>query len=213
MSDLTAIDILINPDENTVERARAFNARLRQSVPSGFELDATHLPHITILQRYVRTADLEKVYEAIQKTIAETDMSLLKFRAVAIKHADWVIPGQGYLTVYSAKPSPEVIDFQAKLITTVKPFVEPGGTAAAYVTNTSDPEINQATLTYVEQYVPNSSGSNYIAHVTLGFATLDDLKTIETEPFNEFDIDPANIAVFHLGNNGTARKELKSFTF
>jgi hypothetical protein len=212
MTDLTAIDILINPDENTIERARAVNARLRQSVSSGFELDATHLPHITILQRYVRTADLEKVYEAIQKTIAETDMSLLKFRAVAIKHADWGIPGQG-LAGYFVKPSPEVIDFQAKLIATVNPFVEPGGTAAAYVTDANDPEINQTTLNFVEQYVPNHSGSNYIAHVTLGFGTLDDLKTIETEPFNEFDIDPANVAVFHLGNNGTAREELKSFTF
>jgi hypothetical protein len=30
MSDLTAIDILINPDENTLERARAVNARLLQ---------------------------------------------------------------------------------------------------------------------------------------------------------------------------------------
>jgi hypothetical protein len=79
---------------------------------------------------------------------------------------------------------------------------------------TTAPEIiNQTTLNYVEQYVPSHSGSNYIAHVTLGFATLDDLKTIETEPFDEFDIHPANIAVFHLGNNGTARKELKSFTF
>jgi hypothetical protein len=211
MSDLTAIDILINPDENTLEQARAVNARLRQSVPSGFELDATHLPHITILQRYVRTADLEKVYEAIQKTIAETDMSLLTFRAVAIKHADWGIPGQGY-AVYFVKPSPEVIDFQAKLIATVNPFVEPGGTAA-YVTDANDPEIDQSTLNFIEQYVPNHSGSNYIAHVTLGFATLDDLKIIETEPFNEFDIDPANVAVFHLGNNGTAREELKSFTF
>jgi len=212
MSDLTAIDILINPDENTLERARTVNARLRQSVPSGFELDATHLPHITILQRYVRTADLEKVFEAIQKTIAETDTSLLKFRAIAIKHADWGIPGQGY-AVYFVKPSPEVIDFQAKLIATVNPFVEPGGTAEAYVTDANDPEINQTTLNYVERYVPNSSGSNYTAHVTLSFATLDDLKIIETEPFNEFDIDPANVAVFHLGNNGTAREELKSFTF
>jgi hypothetical protein len=212
MSDLTAIDILVNPDENTVERARAVNARLRQSVPSGFELDATHLPHITILQRYVRTADLEKVYEAIQKTIAETDMSLLTFRAVAIKHADWGIPGQG-LAGYFVKPSPEVIDFQAKLIATVNPFVEPGGTAAAYVTDANDPEIDQSTLNFIEQYVPNHSGSNYIAHLTLGFAMLDDLKTIETEPFSEFDIHPAKIAVFHLGKNGTARKELKSFTF
>ena len=139
-------------------------------------------------------------------------MSLLTFRAIAIKHADWGIPGQGY-AVYFVKPSPEVIDFQAKLIATVNPFVEPGGTAAAYVTDANDPEINQTTLNYVERYVPNSSGSNYTAHVTLGFATLDDLKIIETEPFNEFDIDPANVAVFHLGNNGTAQEELKSFTF
>lgn len=211
MSDLTAIDILVNPDENTLERARAVNARLRQSVPSGFELDATHLPHITILQRYVRTADLEKVYEAIQKTIAETDMSLLTFRAVAIKHIEWG-PGS-YLAGYFVKPSPEVIDFQAKLIATVNPFVEPGGTSAAYVTDTNDTEIDQSTLNFIEQYVPNHSGSNYIAHLTLGFGTLDDLKTIEAEPFNEFDIHPANVAVFHLGKNGTARKELKSFTF
>lgn len=152
MGDLTAIDILVNPDENTLERARAVNARLRQSVPSGFELDATHLPHITILQRYVRTADLEKVYEAIQKTIAETDMSLLTFRAVAIKHIEWG-PGS-YLAGYFVKPSPEVIDFQAKLIATVNPFVEPGGTSAAYVTDTNDTEIDQSTLNFIEQYVP-----------------------------------------------------------
>lgn len=69
MSDLTAIDILVNPDENTLERARAVNARLRQSVPSGFELDATHLPHITILQRYVRTADLERYMKQFKRRL------------------------------------------------------------------------------------------------------------------------------------------------
>jgi hypothetical protein len=31
MSDITAIDLLISPDENNVERARAVNSRLRQS--------------------------------------------------------------------------------------------------------------------------------------------------------------------------------------
>ena len=106
-----------------------------------------------------------------------------------------------------------MIDFQAKLIATVNPFVELGGTAAAYVTDAKDPEINQTTLNYVERYVPNSSGSNYTAHVTLGFATLDGLKIIETEPLMNSTLDPANVAVFHLGNNGTAREELKSFTF
>lgn len=114
--------------------------------------------------------------------------------------------GQG-LAGYFVKPSPEVIDFQAKLIAAVNPFVEQGGTE----TDANDPEINQTTLNYVERHVPNRSGSNYTTHVTLGFATLDDLKIIEIEPFDEFEIDPANVAVFHLGDNGTAREELKVY--
>ena len=60
MSDLTAIDVLIDPDEATMERARAVNARMLQSLPQGWALDDTHQPHITTLQRYVRTADLDK---------------------------------------------------------------------------------------------------------------------------------------------------------
>ena len=68
MSDLTAIDILVNPDEATLEHARKVNARMRQSVPDGFALDATHQPHITTLQRYVHTADLDQVYDAVEQT-------------------------------------------------------------------------------------------------------------------------------------------------
>jgi hypothetical protein len=71
MSDLTAIDILVNPDEAALEHARQFNARLRESVPDGFALDATHQPHITTLQHYVRTAELEKVYDAVEQTVAD----------------------------------------------------------------------------------------------------------------------------------------------
>jgi hypothetical protein len=68
VSDLTAIDVLIDPDEATMERARAVNARMLQSLPQGWALDDTHQPHITTLQRYVRTADLAQVYEAVEKT-------------------------------------------------------------------------------------------------------------------------------------------------
>jgi hypothetical protein len=40
MSELTAIDILINPDEATIEHARKVNARMRQSVPDGYAIVA-----------------------------------------------------------------------------------------------------------------------------------------------------------------------------
>ena len=55
-SPVTAIDIALEPDATMVHHAEAVNARLRSVFPKGFSLDATHHPHISILQRYVRTA-------------------------------------------------------------------------------------------------------------------------------------------------------------
>src|SRR4029077_4771885 len=62
--DLTAVDILLSPDETMLALANGGNARMLTSVPSppGFGLDQHHQPHITALQRYVRTADLDNVY-------------------------------------------------------------------------------------------------------------------------------------------------------
>ena len=108
MTDLTAIDVLIDPDEQAIERARKINARLLKSLPQGWALDDTHKPHITTLQRYVRTADLDKVYDAVEKILAETDMAALGYQAVKITHADWGFPGYGP-TVLLVQVSPEVL--------------------------------------------------------------------------------------------------------
>jgi hypothetical protein len=210
MTDLTAIDILVNPDDATLERARAVNARMLGSVPSGFALDATHQPHITTLQRYVRTADLGTVYDAVEATIAATDVASLTYQAIAIRHADWGVPGQG-LGVIVIQPSPPVLDLQARLLAAVTPFVAPGGTDDAFVRDPGE-VISQSTKDWVEGFVPAQIGAGtYIAHITVGFATLDDLKVIEAEPFDAFAVQPASIAVYHLGNSGAARRRLKEW--
>jgi hypothetical protein len=95
MTDLTAIDVLIDPDEQAIERARKINARLLESLPQGWALDDTHKPHITTLQRYVRTADLDQVYDAVEEILAQTDIASLGYQAVKITHADWGFPGYG----------------------------------------------------------------------------------------------------------------------
>lgn len=209
MNDLTAIDILVNPDAAAIAQAHKFNEEMRQSVPSGFALDATHQPHITTLQRYVRTADLDLVYDAVDNTIRATDVAALGYEAVAIGHADWGVPGQG-LAALVIKPSPEVLDFQASLLTAVTPFLGSVGTPAAFVRDPGE-EISQSTMDWVQNYVPNQVGAKYTAHITVGFATLDDLKKIEAEPFNAFPVHPASVAVYHLGNSGAARKLLKTW--
>jgi hypothetical protein len=37
------------------------------------------------------------------------------------------------------------------------------------------------------------------------------LKVIEAEPFDAFAVHPSSVSVYHLGNNCTARAELKSW--
>jgi hypothetical protein len=210
VSDLTAIDILIDPDEHALSRAREVNARVLKSMPEGWVLDDTHQPHITTLQRYVRTADLDKVYDAVEKTVAATDMASLSYQAVKITHADWGFPGYGP-TVLLVQVGAKVLDFQANLVAAVAPFVEPGGTAAAFVTDPGE-TIEPTIIDWVEAYVPNQIGEGkYLPHITVGVAKFDDLKVIELEPFDAFAVHPTSVSVYHLGNNGTARKLLKAW--
>jgi len=106
---------------------------------------------------------------------------------------------------------PAVLDFQARLIDAAAPFTEPGGTAAAYVTDAAEPDISQPTLDYIEHYIPDHSGANYLAHITAGLAKISDLEAIEAEPVDDFTVHPAAVAVYHLGNNGTARTQLNAW--
>ena len=63
-SNITAIDILLEPDATMIQRAHDANAQLLKNFPKGFPLGGQYAPHVTVLQRYVNTADLNKVYEA-----------------------------------------------------------------------------------------------------------------------------------------------------
>ena len=63
---VTAIDIALEPDATMVQHAMAANARLLKSFPKGFALDETHHPHVSMLQQFVRTDDLDKIYAAAQ---------------------------------------------------------------------------------------------------------------------------------------------------
>src|SRR5271170_3310451 len=68
---VTAIDIALEPDATMIQHARDANARLLKDFPKGFALDATHHPHISLLQQFVRTDDLDKVYAAATAVLAK----------------------------------------------------------------------------------------------------------------------------------------------
>ena len=205
---VTAIDIALEPDATMIQHAEAANARLLKVFPKGFALDATHHPHISILQRYVRTADLDKVYAAAGKVLSDEKVASWKLKASKYYYIPWKDIGLGGIVV---EPTDDLLRLQQELIDAVAPFTEKTGTAAAYVTTPADPEINQPTIDYVAAFVPKETGKNFNPHVTIGVAPQDYLKEMLAEPFDVFTFSPAGASVYQLGNFGTARKELKAW--
>ena len=92
---ITAIDIALEPDATMIQHAEAANARFTQDLPKGFSLDAPHHPHISMLQRYVRTADLDKVYAAAAKVLADEKVTGWKLKAFKYYYIPWKDIGLG----------------------------------------------------------------------------------------------------------------------
>jgi len=205
---VTAIDILLEPDATMMKNAEAANARLRKSFPEGFALDVTHQPHISCLQRYVKTEDLDNAYDAVAKVLTGEKPAAWKLKAYKYYYLPWKEIGLAGIVI---EPTDDLIKFQQKLIDAVAPFTERTGTAAAFVTTKDDPEINQPTIDYVAGYVPNGTGRKFNPHVSIGIASQDYLRKMLDEKFEAFTFSPAGVSVYHLGNLGTARKKLRSW--
>ena len=204
-NSLTAIDVLLLPDETMVKHAKAANARLRESYPQGFALDATHHPHITLLQRYVRTKDLDAVYAAVKQVLNRARPAGWELEATGYYYLNFNNMGLAGIVI---QPTPKLLRLQQAVIEAVAPYTESNGTAAAYVTTPEHPEVNAPTLQYVNTFIPERNGKNYNPHVTVGVGHLDFVQKMKAAPFSEFKFEVAGAAVFHLGNDGTAQKQL-----
>ncbi len=207
-SPITAIDILLEPDATMIQHATATNDRLRKVFPKGFALDASHRPHVTLVQRFVRTEDLDKVYAAVGKVFASANVTGLKLEAFKYYYMPDKDLGLSGIVV---KPTPELLKLEQAVIDAVTPFTVKTGTSAAFVTTPEDPEVLPELITYVSDFVPKHSGENYHPHVTTGLAPRTYLDEMLKEPFETFTFSPAGAAVYHLGHFGTAAKKLKEW--
>jgi hypothetical protein len=206
-SAVTAIDILLEPDATMLQHAQVVNDRLLKVFPKGFALDATHRPHITLVQRFVFTENLDKVYAAVGKVFASANVTGLKLEAFKL----YYIPDKDLgLSGIVIKPTPELIKLEMQVIDAVTPFGVKTGTSAAFVTG-DVPEVLPALIAYVSEFVPKSSGENFHPHVSTGVAPKEYLDKMLAEPFETFTFSPAGAAVYHLGHFGTAAKNLKQF--
>jgi phosphoserine phosphatase len=205
---VTAIDVLLLPDETMLHHAKAVNADHLKVYPQGFALDATHRPHITMIQRFVRTADLDKVYAAVGKVIASANVTGMKLEAFKY----YYIPtGDTGVSGIVAKPTTALLKLQEDVIAAVAPFTVQTGDSSAFFTTPDDPIIDPALIDYVSTFVPKASGEHFNPHVSTGVAPRTYLDKFIAEPFERFTFSPAGAAVYQLGQFGTAAKKLKEW--
>lgn len=196
---VTAIDILLEPDVTMLQNATTANERLLKDFPKGFALGKTHQPHISTLQRYVKTADLDKIYESVGKVLAEEKPTAWKLKAHKYYYIPWGDLGLAGIVI---EPTNDLIRYQQKLIDAVTPFAVETGTAAAFVTTKEDPDINEPTIEYVKTFVPNETGTKFNPHVTVGLATQDYLKKLLDEKFEVFMFSPVGVSIYPSATSG-----------
>jgi hypothetical protein len=206
-NSVTAIDILLEPDVTMLKHAEANNARLLKVYPKGFALDATHRPHITMLQCFVRTADLDKVYAAEEKVFA--GVKAIKLDAFKL----YYMPAGGALGVAGicAKPTPQLLKLQEDIIAAAKPFMLKTGPIGAFTAGHDDRAIDAAMIEYVSTFEQKGAGEHFNPHVSTGNAPTAYLDRMLKEPFEPFTFSLAGAAVYQLGPFGTAANKLKEW--
>ena len=189
-----------------IQHAEAANARLRSVYPQGFALDASHRPHITMLQQLRPHGRPRQGLRRGEQSFGQEKPTSWKLKA--FKYYYLPDPPNGVAGIV-AEPTEELVRLQQELIDAVAPFTVKTGTAAAFVSTEEGRDIQQGLIDYVTNFVSIGSGKKFNPHVTIGVATEAYLKDMLAEPFEAFTFSPAGASVYQLGSFGTARKELK----
>jgi hypothetical protein len=208
-SPVTAIDIALEPDATMIQHAMAANTRLLQSFPKGFTLDETHHPHISMLQQFVRTSDLDKVFAAANAVLAQEKPTTWTLKAS--KYYYIPAPPIGLAGIV-AEPTEDLHRLQDALIKAVEPYVAKTGTPAAFFSDEEGGDIQASLISYVENFVRDAAGERFNPHVTIGVGTVKHLDELLAQPFPSFTFSLAGASVYQLGAFGTARKQLKALT-
>jgi hypothetical protein len=206
---VTAIDIALEPNLTMVQHAMSANARLRKSFPKGFALDETHHPHISILQQFVRTDDLDKVFAAANAVMSKEKPTAWKLEAFKYYYIPSPPIGLAGIVV---EPTADLHRLQDELISAVKPYTVRTGTPAAFYSDVDGRDIQKSLIDYVANFVTDAAGKRFNPHVTIGVGTEVYLNKMLAEPFPSFKFSVTGASVYQLGSFGTARKELKALT-
>lgn len=189
---LLALDVaLLLPPPATATVGR-LNARLA-GPPAGFRFDATHLPHVTLVQQFSPASDLGAVADEVAAVLAHT--APLRLTPVGFDAGETT-------TSLALDPTPELAELHGSLMDRLAAFDVAAGDESAFVDDDEPPR--QRDVAWVTRFRTAAAYRHFDPHVTLGVGALDG-----TPP--ALAIDVATVALCHLGRFCTCRRLLASW--
>jgi hypothetical protein len=203
---ITAIDVLLDPDQTMLDSAKSYNQLMQRnySGPGSYSLDALHTPHITVLQCFVSTSDLDKVYAAVSNVVKHVNPTKESLSAKGLYYFPYKNLGLAGITIDTTQG---LMHFQSGIIEALKPFIVEGN-LEAFVKNADGTPVAAPSKDYVNGFIADHAGAKYNPHVTIGLAHEDYLKGLLAQPFKKFTFKCASVSIYHLGDFGTARTKL-----
>ena len=105
------------------------SARLLKAFPKGFALDPSHQPHVTMLQQFVRTADLDNVTAAANAVMSKERPASWTLKTIKYYYIPSPPLGLAGIVV---EPTEDLHRLQNELIAAVAPYAAKTGTPASF---------------------------------------------------------------------------------
>jgi hypothetical protein len=160
-----------------------------------------------MLQQFVRTADLDRVYAAANAVLAKEKPAGWTLKAIKTYYIPSPPLGLAGIVV---EPTEDLHRLQDALIAAVAPYTVKTGTPAAFFSDEGGRDIQPIQIDYVANFANGAAGKKFNPHVTTGVGTEVFLNAMLAEPFEPFTFSPAGVSIYQLGTFGTARKELRA---
>jgi 2'-5' RNA ligase len=186
-----ALDIALIPPLRVRQRAVALSASLPAPESKGLRLDDAHLPHVTLTQQFVRTADLPEVIEAIGHLLRDRPPMPLRIGGGGGRGTVWM----------TIEKSGALLRLHEDLMRTLKPWEQMGGTAGGFY----EGDARTGDVAWVRGFRALASFERFAPHITLGHAAT----SPDVEPI---DFQGDRIAACHLGRFCTCRRVLHEWT-
>ncbi len=194
-----AVDVVLLPSDEMMDKAINANAELVEKFGSEIVLNKKNcLPHISLAMGCIEERDIpsiEKVLEPIVKEYTPENLTVSSVRTSINTKGEKA-------SVFEIEKTEKLQSLHEKVMKKVKPFFSYNVTEDMIY----DAEVAESTLLWIKNYPEKASFANFLPHITIGYGQ------IENGPF-PIEFTASRLALCHLGNHCTCRKNLVAIDF